>query len=115
MKVVYIAGKFRGESRWDEVQNIRDAELYALRVWEAGAVALCPHLNTANFQGHLPNETWLKGDLFLLEKCDAIFMVPGWVSSEGSVFELQFAIEHNIPVFYHMSALRSWLNGGDDG
>ena len=51
MKLVYIAGPFRGSSAWDIEENIRVAERAALEVWKMGAAALCPHTNTRFFQG----------------------------------------------------------------
>jgi len=47
MKVIYIAGKYRDtRGEYWVRQNIRLAEFYAVRVWNIGAVAPCPHKNT---------------------------------------------------------------------
>lgn len=59
MKLVYLAGPFRGPTKWDVVQNIRRAESYALEIWKLGAACICPHLNTANFDGALPDQVWV--------------------------------------------------------
>ena len=106
---VYCAGKFRAPSHWGIVQNIRHAEVWALEVWKAGAAALCPHLNTANFQGALPDHTWLEGDLALLQQCDAVFMIPGWEQSEGAIEEKRVAVANDIPVFDDFGALCAWI------
>ena len=60
MKVVYIAGPFRGPNAWEIEQNIRRAESLALEVWRAGAAALCPYTNTRFFQGAAPDDVWLR-------------------------------------------------------
>lgn len=99
MKVVYIAGPFRAANQWEQEQNIRRAEGYAFEVWKAGAVALCPHMNTRYWQGALPDQVWLDGDLELLSRCDAIFLVPGWEKSQGTRAELAFAESRNIRVY----------------
>ena len=108
-KVIYIAGPFRGPSAWAIAQNIRAAETHALQVWRLGAVALCPHLNTANFQGALPDEVWLEGDLELVKRCDAVLLLPTWQASSGTRAERQFAINHHIPVLYDLGEVMQWL------
>ena len=109
MKVIYISGKFRGESSWHVEQNIRAAEELALEVWKLGAVALCPHLNTRFFQGVLPDEIWLEGDIELVRRCDAMLMVHNWRDSVGAVHEKEFADSIKQPVFYDIERLRDWL------
>lgn len=74
-----------------------------------GAVALCPHLNTAHFQDAAPDNVWLEGDLELLKRCDAVIMTSDWYRSSGARAEKQFADDRKIPVFYDVAALRSWL------
>ena len=64
-----------------------------------GGIALCPHLNSRNFQGELPDDAWLEGDLVLLEKCDAILLVPNWNVSQGAKAEAQHADRKSIAVF----------------
>lgn len=108
-KVVYIAGPFRGAHAWEIEQNIRNAETLALEVWACGAAALCPHTNTRFFQGTLPDETWLEGDLVLLERCDALLAHPEWTRSVGASKEVAHALNRGIPVFYDLPALKDWL------
>jgi hypothetical protein len=111
MKVVYVAGRFRADSHWGIVKNVRAAEALALEVWRLGAAALTPHMNTANFQGALPDQVWTDGTLALLEKCDAVVLVPGWEDSQGTRGEVRRAIDLGIPVFYELFGLESWLRG----
>ena len=105
MKVVYVAGPFRGKDSWEMEQNIRRAEELALEVWRAGHAAICPHTNTRFFQGAAKDEVWLFGDLAILERCDAVLMTPNWERSEGAKAERQHAIIHHIPIFYSLEAL----------
>jgi hypothetical protein len=114
MKVVYVAGPFRGPSHWSIHQNIYRAETLALAVWAMGAAAICPHLNTAHFQNELPDHVWLDGDIELLRRCDAIIMTDDWRKSVGAVTEHEFAIANNIPVFYDVAALSAWMEEGDE-
>jgi len=105
MRVIYIAGPFRGASAWAVHQNIERAEALAYQVWEAGFVALCPHNNTRHFDGTLTDEVWLKGDLELLSRCDAVLTVPGWQSSRGTVAEVEYAQQLGLPVFETLNEL----------
>ena len=103
MKVIYIAGKYRdSRGAWFIRQNIRAAEQAAQFVWQQGGVALCPHLNTALFDG-LPgcaDEVWLRGDLELLRRCDAVFAIEHWRDSSGAVAEVEHARALNLPVLF---------------
>lgn len=109
LKVIYIAGPYRADTEWGVVQNIRKAEQAALFVWRCGGVALCPHKNTALFGGALPDDVWLRGDLELLSRCDAVWMVGEWGESAGAQAELRYAFEHGIPVLYDEEQVQTWL------
>lgn len=111
MKIVYVAGPFRGPNSWAIEQNIRRAETLALDVWNMGAACVCPHTNTRFYQGAAPDEVWLRGDLAILRKCDAILMAPNWEQSEGAKAEYEFARELKLPIFYYhnLPALQSWI------
>ncbi len=110
MKVIYIAGPFRGPNAWVIEQNIRRAEELALAVWRSGAAALCPHTNTRFFQGAADDAVWLEGDLELLRRCDAVLVTPDWQRSTGAQeFEVTFAGLHEIPIFYDLLLLQQWL------
>ena len=109
MKVVYVAGPFRGPHSWAIEQNIRRAEDLALEVWRLGAACVCPHANTRFFQGALPDKVFLDGDLAILQRCDAVLMVSAWEKSVGSQEERREAIRCQIPVFYSLPDLAEWL------
>lgn len=98
MAIVYIAGKYTGNI--DE--NIALARDAALKIWEAGHFAMCPHLNTAHFNDdlELTSKDYVDRDLQMLARCDAILMLPGWQESHGANQELEFAIACDIPVYH---------------
>lgn len=109
MKLIYIAGSFRAPTHWGIVLNVRAAEALALEVWRAGCAALCPHLNTANFQGALPDEVWCAGTMTMLERCDAVILVPGHEHSAGTHAEIVRALDLGKLVFTSMYGLKEWL------
>lgn len=112
MKVVYIAGPFRGRTPWDVEQNIRKAEALALAAWRAGAAVICPHTNTRFFDGAAPDHIWLDGDIEILKRCDAILMTDDWQRSNGARNEHAVAASMPIPIFYDVDSLKRWVNGG---
>ena len=105
MRVVYVAGPFRGANSWDMEQNIRRAEELAMEVWRIGLVAFCPHANARYSFGVGEDDDWLSGDLEILERCDAILFTPDWERSSGARTEHAKALEHGIPVFYDLKEL----------
>jgi len=105
MNVVYVAGPFRADNAWEIEQNIRRAEALALEVWRAGHAAVCPHANNRFYQGAAPDDVWLKGDLAILERCDAVLLVKGWEGSKGTLQEIDHAEEYGVPVFKTLDRL----------
>lgn len=107
MKVIYIAGKYSGKTHdgtaYAEIsRNILAAREYATKIWQAGAVCLCPHLNTSHFEIDCSDdaEMYYKGDLELLSRCDAVYLLPSWSISTGAVKEKLHADKIAMPVFY---------------
>ena len=105
MKVIYVAGKYRSTTEWGLVQNIRQAESAALELWRQGWAVICPHKNTAHFGGLMKDaeddhQLWLRGDLEILKRCDAIFMLANWVNSKGAQLELEEARKRGLEIYY---------------
>ena len=112
MKVIYVAGKYRDtRGEYYVRENIRFAEDYALKIWEMGGVAICPHKNTEGFGGFLPDSRWLDGDMELISRCDAMYLLSNYTTSSGTQQELNFAQNHNIPVLINLLELERFLDG----
>lgn len=108
MKVVYIAGPFRGPNAWEIEQNIRRAETLALEAWRCGVAVICPHTNTRFFQGAADDHIWLDGDLEILRRCDAILMTDDWQRSSGARAEHDEALRCGIVPLYSIADLTKW-------
>ena len=109
MKVIYVAGRYLGECDWETYNNIHHARVAARRLWDEGWAVICPHANTAFFGG--PNERdrdnpngdwqrWIRGDLEILARCDAIYMLRGWQDSKGASIEYAKARELGVEILY---------------
>lgn len=102
MQLCYIAGPYRSNTLYGTLENIRAAEKVALKYWNLGYAVICPHKNTSFFDGalQLPNSTWLKGDLEMLKRCDAIVMMKNWRKSKGAMVEHNFVLRKRIKIIY---------------
>lgn len=100
MKVIFVSGPYRADTKEGREANIQKAKDAAIRLWQQGWVAFCPHLNTAHFDGLCPDEVWLKGDLEMLRRCDAIYILKDWKQSEGSQAEVRLAYKLGLEVYF---------------
>jgi hypothetical protein len=91
MRVAFISGSYRAKTIHEVVDNIRHAEAYAKKYWKLGYAVICPHKNTALFDGLLDDSVWLDGDMELLRRSDVIVFIPGWEDSEGARAEYEVA------------------------
>jgi len=99
MKVAYVAGPYTADTIHGVVQNIRNAEAVAVELWKMGYAVICPHKNTALFDGICEDSVWLEGDLKILKRCDILVLAKGWRSSKGACKEVKIAIEYHIPAY----------------
>lgn len=100
MKVAYIAGPYRGKTHYEIEQNIRAAEAVAIKYWKLGYAVICPHKNTAHFDGLATDDIWLEGDLELLRRSDVIVMMPNWAFSDGARTEYSEAMDFGKEIIY---------------
>lgn len=98
MKVAYIIGPYRAKTIYQIKQNIYKAEEIALKYWKLGYAVICPHKNSAFFDGECEDEIWLKGGIEILKRCDICIVIDGWQNSEGSRREIDAAYEFNIEI-----------------
>lgn len=117
MKLIYIAGKFRGQTPWAVEQNVRRAEEAGHAVAHLGGMPVIPHTMLRFFDRQCTDLFWLMGTSSLLRQCDAVLFLWDWQFSEGAQHAFLVAAEKKLPQFYQISAvdydlaeLRIWLN-----
>ena len=109
-KTVYVCGKMRGVPQYNFPAFYQAAAM--LRLW--GHTPVNPaEMDVADGHAHYNHNS---GDVILensftmeralrrdfeaiLDRCDAVVMLPGWTASEGAQKEVAFAISVGIPVF----------------
>ncbi len=87
MKVAYIAGPYRANTVMQVLGNVHAASEVALKYWKKGYAVICPHRNTALFDGECDDLVWLQGDLELMSRSDVVVMMVGWQHSKGAIME----------------------------
>ena len=65
-----------------------DAEAAIPYLIRKGYAPVCCHKMTENLQGLFPDRVYLDNCLELLRRSDAVYVLPSWVSSEGSKEEI---------------------------
>lgn len=108
MKVVYVAGPFRGPNAWEIEENIRRAERLALDLWRIGVAVICPHTNTRFFHGAAEDRIWLEGDLEIMRRCDAVVVTPDWEQSTVAKAEVAEMRRVGKPIFYTVPQVIVW-------
>ncbi len=99
-KIIYVAGPYRADSEIQLRKNIEHARDAAIKLWQDGWVVICPHMNTAHFGGACPVSVWLEGDLEILKRCDAIYMLNTWEKSEGAKEEYRIAKQLGLEILF---------------
>ena len=102
MKVIYVAGKYRGETEREVFDNIISARSAALKLWDEGWAVVCPHTNSILMGSRLGDAQFIKGDLEIIRRCDAIYMLLNWQLSQGARLELAEAERLSLDVIYEI-------------
>lgn len=108
MKIVFIAGPYFGDGTYETIEkNIRHAEIYQIELANHRVGFFCAHNHTEQFQAsgnkgaRAPEEFYYELDWqFLTRVAEAILALPGWEKSKGAVREIDWAKEHQVPIFY---------------
>ena len=97
-KLIYVSGPF---SNGDTVENTRRACEAGNKLLEKGYIPFIPHLALFwHFAFPKSREAWIEIDLKILCRCDGIFMMLGYESSEGSKLEHKLAYEMKKLIIY---------------
>ncbi len=109
MKRVYVAGAYSADNVLDVLKNIGRGEWYASKIFLLGFAPFCPWHDKdyviKNWDREFTVEAFYDYSNAWLVVCDALFVVPGWEKSKGTLAEIAKAEELNIPVYYSFGSL----------
>lgn len=97
MKLIYVSGAYRAPTDEGVEENIARARAVAINLWKTGWAVICPHANSS----HMPVDTatMLEGDMEILKRCDAIYLLYGWGESEGAKSEYSQAVKAGLEIY----------------
>lgn len=109
IKVVYVAGAYSGSSKAEVERNIARAREYGKKILPGGFAPIVPHAISAHWEEDPQFKLWTHDDwmqrfcLPLLDRCDAILMMPGWEHSKGSRMEYEHACKTGKPFLFDVN------------
>jgi len=117
IKRVYIAGLLTPRGIWsvnpaiDYLCNVRHMIRAGLEVFFAGFVPFIPALDFQIFlalqEGEHITEPMIKRySKDWLEVCEAMLLTEGWKKSTGTLIEIEYAKERDIPIFESIEELK---------
>jgi hypothetical protein len=99
--LIYVSGKISAPTREEVLANIDAAAKVAGEWMKAGHSVICPHTNSGGIVDagyEFTHAEWMKADLTMIARCDAMVMVDGWTGSKGAKEEYNYAHELGIPI-----------------
>jgi hypothetical protein len=115
MRLIMISGPYTGRTAEETEDNIEKARLKALEVISKKGrfdwFPITPHLNTGRFEMYdfcmegIRSDYYYNGYTELVQRCQAILMLPDWKESKGAIEEHSLAKAHNIPIYYDVDSI----------
>ncbi len=113
--LIYVAGPYTADS-WEGVHaNVKQACEAGRLLMHLGHHPVVPHSMYMGWDladPKLTYEHFIKADLDLLSRCDALVMLPGWEDSPGSCGEYTEALERGLRIYLNLVEVP--LAGSDD-
>ena len=114
MKRIYISGAYSADNVLDVLRNIGRGQKMAAKLFSLGFAPFCPW-HDKSFVTDRPDdeftvEQFYEYSLAWLVVSDAMFLLPGWEKSAGTVKEHRYCLDNGIPMFETIGGLILWGN-----
>lgn len=97
--VVYVAGPYKAPDPAGIREHIETAELGGCALMREGYDVVVPHTQSRiDGRGEFDDPRWVGATMNLMERCDAVAVLPGWEHSAGTIAEVDRALELGKPV-----------------
>lgn len=103
--LIYVVGPYRADSAFKIAGNISIAHDYGIEILKLGHYVFIPHKHTAWMDGAVPDKMFLEMGLHFLTFADAIFKLPGWNESRGSLVEIEEAERLKLQIFHNLDEI----------
>ena len=97
--LIQIVGAYRADTINQMHENIHTARDYGIEILKLGHYVFIPHTHTALMDGIVPDQHFLKMALHYLTFADAIFKLPHWFESKGSIIEIEEAKRLKLKIY----------------
>ena len=98
--IVFISGPYRAPTVKGVNLNIEHARQVAIKLWQEGFTVICPHLNTAHFDGLCEDYVWLESDIEIMKRCNAVYFLNTCQESVGAKAEREIALQMGLECIY---------------
>jgi hypothetical protein len=112
-KLIYIAGKLNDDA-CGYIQNVHEMINYAesIRMVGCSVAVPCNDLIHGLVIGCHEYKDYFENNVEIMKRCDAVALVPGWKSSEGTKREILIAEKIGIPILYDYLEAEVFILGG---
>ena len=112
-KRIYVAGPYSAGNVIDVLKNIGAGRKVCSELFSLGFHVFSPWSDAAfiidNPHHDFNIDQFYQYSIAWLEVSDAVFLVPGWETSKGTLAEIEVAKELGIPIFEHIKGLMAWV------
>lgn len=115
-KRVYIAGALSAHTA-EYLFNVHKMMMVAEEAIRQGYSAFipCTDLLMGIKFGYSTVKEYFDNSLPWVKASEAVLLVPGWLKSQGTIKEIEVAMENDVPVFDSIEGMNQYFESGDEG
>lgn len=107
--VVFVSGPLRSDRPSQVGANVLTAQEAVLMLVQLGCAPFCPHTALGWSLGRMDELHAASVNRTFLQLSDAVYVLPGWASSRGTIVELAHAQRAGKPMLASPQEVSAWL------